>query len=99
VRPLGPGCQETDRELLAGETPSVPQPGGFDGFVPVSEGLFSHHPPVLDREEEGELISIHGDLAGGSHSRDLSHRDYLVSRVDQLDGINRVPGQGLLVLL
>jgi hypothetical protein len=24
--------------------------------LPISEGLFSHHSPVLDREEEGELV-------------------------------------------
>ena len=77
----------------------LPQPSGLEGFLPISEGLFSHHPPVLDREEEGELVSIHGNLARRPHSVDLGYRDHLVSGVDQLDGVNRVPGQSLLVLL
>jgi hypothetical protein len=78
---------------------SAPRPGGFEGFVPISEGLLSHHPPVFDREEEGELVSIHGNLAHRSHPVDLGYRDHLVSGVDQLDGVDRVPGQSLLVLL
>jgi hypothetical protein len=53
-----PGDQETGRKLLVRETSSVPQPGGFEGFVPISEGLFSHHPPVLDREvhSDGSIV-------------------------------------------
>src|SRR2546423_55781 len=77
------------------ETSSAARPGGFEGFVPISEGLLSHHPPIFDREEEGELVSIHGNLAHRSHPVDLGYRDHLVSGVDQLDGVDRVPGQSL----
>jgi hypothetical protein len=77
-----------------------PQPGGFEGVLPVSEGLLSHCSPVPDHEEDGEAVTVlHGDLAGRSHSDDLDDRDHLVSGVDQLYRVKPVPGQRRPVLL
>ena len=62
--------------------------------------MFSHHSSVLDREEEGELVtSLHRDLARRAGSRDLGHSDHLVPGVDQLHRDDVVAGQRLLVLL
>jgi hypothetical protein len=36
----------------------LPQAGCFEGFLPVSEGLSSYRPPVLDREEESEAVTV-----------------------------------------
>ena len=70
------------------------QPGGFEGFIPVSEGLFSHHPLTLEREHEGEPI-IQSDLADGTSPHHLSDRHHLVAGIDQLHGDDVVAGQGL----
>jgi hypothetical protein len=85
-----------DTARLAGRL--LPQPGGFEGHFPVSEGLLSHRPAVLDRDEQGEAVKVlRGDLAGRPDSADLDHRDHLVAGVDQLYRINRVPRQRLAV--
>ena len=94
VDPPGPGGVRAVRKPQG----EPRQTGGLEGFLLVSEGLFSHHPLALEGEHEGEVI-VHGDLAGGTGAHRLSHRHDLVPGVDQLHGDDVVAGQGLLVLL
>ena len=74
------------------------QPHGREGFLLVTEGLFSDAPLALEREHEGEPI-IDGNLADGTRTHSLSDGHHLVPGVDQFHGDHVVAGQGLLVLL